>query len=65
MDDLTSGLDFTGAPTGAGRAAGGQPSRRVTTSNVTYNLTQREMTLRDLEALQRRQDAIARVGRPR
>ncbi|MFD8970548.1 phage tail tape measure protein [Streptomyces sp. NPDC059568] len=35
------------------------------TTNTTYHLTQREMTLRDLEVLQRRQDARARVGRPR
>ncbi|MET8765465.1 phage tail tape measure protein [Streptomyces sp. NPDC004658] len=41
--------------------------RRVVnnTTNTTYNLTHREMTIRDLETLQRRQDALARVGRPR
>ncbi|MFD4264072.1 hypothetical protein ACFWR9_42320 [Streptomyces sp. NPDC058534] len=65
LQALTTGLqgDFAlaGAPAGAGQGVGG----RTTTNHYTYNLTQREMTLRDLEALQRRQDALARVGRPR
>ncbi|MFB7594288.1 phage tail tape measure protein [Streptomyces sp. NPDC056160] len=44
----------------AGQADGGQ-------SGHTYNFYPRtlEMTVRDLEVLQRRQDALARVGRPR
>jgi hypothetical protein len=46
--------------------AAGSPRRVVNnTTHTTYNLTHRELTLRDLEALQRRQDALARVGRPR
>lgn len=50
------------ASTGQGVSGG----RVVNNSNTTtYNLTQREMTLRDLEALQRRRDALARVGRPK
>jgi hypothetical protein len=48
----------------AARGTASGPSR-VYSPTTTYNLTQREMTLRDLEALQRRQDALARVGRPR
>ncbi|WP_046495082.1 phage tail protein [Streptomyces odonnellii] len=48
-------------PAGA-RGTGTTTDRRTYT---TYNLTQREMTIRDLEVLQRRQDARARVGRPR
>ncbi|MGI5196586.1 phage tail tape measure protein [Streptomyces sp. CA-288835] len=48
-------------------AAGGTASgpSRVNTTNNTYNLTTREITLQQFEALQRRQDALARVGRPR
>ncbi|MFC8945907.1 phage tail protein [Streptomyces rochei] len=63
MDAITSGLQgefaMAGVPAGAGVGGG-----RTTTNNYTYNLTQRELTLRDLEALQRRQDTLARVGRP-
>ncbi|WP_318202969.1 phage tail tape measure protein [Streptomyces sp. SCL15-4] len=47
-------------------AAGATPRRVVNqTTNTTYNLQHRSMTIRDLETLQRRQDALARVGRPR
>ncbi|MEV4335768.1 phage tail tape measure protein [Streptomyces sp. NPDC049590] len=47
-------------------AAGAAPRRVVNqTTNTTYNLQHRSMTIRDLETLQRRQDALARVGRPR
>lgn len=52
-------LAAAGAAAGAGRRVVNQ------TTNTTYNLTHREMTIRDLETLQRRQDALARVGRPR
>ncbi|MFI9600322.1 phage tail tape measure protein [Streptomyces sp. NPDC052043] len=45
------------------RAGGQQPAQ----SGHTYNFYPRtlDMTVRDLELLQRRQDALARVGRPR
>ncbi|MFE9906408.1 phage tail tape measure protein [Streptomyces achromogenes] len=47
-------------------AAGAAPRRVVNqTTHNTYNLMHRQMTIRDLETLQRRQDALARVGRPR
>ncbi|MEV1079867.1 phage tail tape measure protein [Streptomyces sp. NPDC050211] len=48
----------------AARGGAGGPSRLSTTNN-TYNLTMREMTLQQFDALQRRQDALARVGRLR
>ncbi|MCX5562712.1 phage tail tape measure protein [Streptomyces sp. NBC_00038] len=46
-------------------SAGGQQS--AAPAGNTYNLYPRtlDMTVRDLEVLQRRQDALARVGRPR
>ncbi|WP_046503109.1 phage tail protein [Streptomyces odonnellii] len=54
---------------GSGRGAASAVDRRTYTENRntynSYTLTQRDMTIRDLEALQRRQDARARVGRPR
>ncbi|MBL1107980.1 phage tail tape measure protein [Streptomyces sp. 5-8] len=47
-------------------AAAAQGRRVVNnTTQNTYNLQHRSMTIRDLETLQRRQDALARVGRPR
>ncbi|MYW48887.1 phage tail tape measure protein [Streptomyces sp. SID161] len=51
----------------AAPAAGAREGRRVVnnTTQNTYNLQHRSMTIRDLETLQRRQDALARVGRPR
>ncbi|UNZ20630.1 phage tail tape measure protein [Streptomyces sp. 891-h] len=42
-----------------------QGARGGDTYQSTYHLYQRDMTLRDLELLQRRQEARARVGRPR
>ncbi|MEU0343166.1 hypothetical protein ABZ092_30510 [Streptomyces bobili] len=58
-----SGLGRGGARSGMAEA----PARRVVnnTTHNTYNLTQREMTMQQFEAFQRRQDTIARVGRPR
>ena len=35
------------------------------TNHYTYNLQHRDMTVQELEVLQRRQEALARVGRPR
>ncbi|MFE7128962.1 hypothetical protein [Streptomyces sp. NPDC057617] len=56
-------------PSGFQPARGAAGSRGAASTDrrtyTTYNLTQREMTIRDLEVLQRRQDARARVGRPR
>ncbi|WP_225859140.1 phage tail protein [Streptomyces albicerus] len=58
--------DLRGMPMAAVPAGmGAQPSGSVYSPTTTYNLTQREMTLQDLEALQRRQEALARLGRPR
>ncbi|WP_158103104.1 hypothetical protein, partial [Streptomyces tricolor] len=50
-------LAVSSAASAATAAAGG--ARRVVnnTTNTTYNLTHRQMTIRDLETLQRRQDA--------
>ncbi|MFB8772095.1 phage tail tape measure protein [Streptomyces broussonetiae] len=64
VDRTMAGLVNTPSPGQLALAGAGGPSRSYT-SNTTYNLTHRELTLRDLEALQRRQDALARVGRPR
>ncbi|MDT0567923.1 hypothetical protein RM704_10645 [Streptomyces sp. DSM 3412] len=68
VDRSMAGLVDTPTPRqldlAAARGTAGGPSR-VYSPSTTYNLTQREMTLRDLEALQRRQDALTRVGRPR
>ncbi|MFD1659997.1 hypothetical protein ACFSL4_17790 [Streptomyces caeni] len=70
LDGLTSGLHGTLNPAmapamaGAGAGAGAGMSRNVT-NNYTYNLSHRGITMQQLEALQRRQEAIARVGRPR
>nr|WP_237532067.1 phage tail tape measure protein [Streptomyces sp. SID8352] len=71
VDRTMAGLVSTPAPVdwamarGRDGGRGGQVDRRSYTTQNTYHLTQREMTVRDLETLQRRQDARARVGRPR
>lgn len=66
LQDLTMSLPGMGpvalpALATAGAGAGGG---RTYQNTYTYNLHQRDMTVRDLEALQRRQEAMERVGRP-
>jgi phage-related protein len=68
---ITTVLNATGRPeavlTEAQLRAIAAGARGGDGSSVTYNVYPRtlDMTVRDLEALQRRQDAMARVGRPR
>ncbi|MEV8600439.1 phage tail tape measure protein [Streptomyces griseoviridis] len=71
VDRTMAGLVSAPTPTdwAVSRAAntpqGGRQQVVDRSTTTTYNLTQRDMTIRDLEVLQRRQDARARVGRPR
>ncbi|MFR0359080.1 phage tail protein [Streptomyces sediminimaris] len=61
-----AGMPASAVAGGAGAIPGAGAGKRVTNNyNTTYNLEHREMTIQQLDALQRRQDARARVGRPR
>lgn len=59
---LPSSLAVAGMPAagGSGRAV----DRRTTYDQRTYNFTARPLSMQEFNAFQRRQDAIARVGRP-
>ncbi|MET9729676.1 phage tail tape measure protein [Streptomyces sp. NPDC006458] len=48
-----------------GQARAGGVDQRAYTTNNHYNLTTRPITMQEFDGLQRRQDALARVGRPR
>ncbi|MEU1303328.1 phage tail tape measure protein [Streptomyces shenzhenensis] len=69
VDRTMAGLVATPSPADwATSRAEARAARERTVNNTTshtYNMTMRQMTVRDLETLQRRQDARARVGRPR
>ncbi|WP_217169630.1 hypothetical protein [Streptomyces sp. AC512_CC834] len=63
LQGLTGGWQGEFALAGAPGAGAGGGSRTVNHNN-TYNLTMREMTMQQFEALQRRQDTLTRMGRP-